>query len=229
VLLEAPAPLAGLLASVEGVERVYATGEPLPPFDFHCPLPSLPLALHTTLATLPAPVPYLRSDPERTRRWEARLGHREGVRIGLCWSGGMGRHVRHDRSIPLSLFVAMLPGNARYVSLQREVRDADRAALAQRGDILHFDDELRDFGDTAALAQLVDLVISVDTAVAHMAGALGRKLWVLLPFAADWRWLERRTDSPWYPTATLFRQSRMDDWSDVVATVGSALRAFASR
>lgn len=219
VTLAVPATLGSLLAGVEGVAALIKEGEALPDFDLHCPLMSLPLALHNVLNTIPAQVPYLHADPARRAQWRARLGARTRPRIGLVWSGNP--HHRHDhlRSLPLRLLEPLLTADAEFHSLQRDLRDEDAAVLAEFGAIRRHEDALQDFADTAALIAELDRIITVDTAVAHLAGALGKPVWVLLAHAPDWRWLLERSDSPWYPTARLFRQRQAGDWAGVIAEV----------
>jgi len=223
VLLRVQAPLVPLLKCLTGVERLLAADEPPPRFDYHCPLLSLPLALRTTLETIPAADAYIRpAGPrfaEQLEAWQARLGAKDKPRIGLVWSGNAHHKNDRNRSIPLRDFARMVSAKARFVSLQNEIREADAAVLAQRGDIAWFGAALVDFAETAALVARLDLVISVDTSVAHLAAAMGKPVWLLLPVNPDWRWLLEREDSPWYPTMRLFRQSRRGDWSDVMVRV----------
>lgn len=224
VMLEVQAPLANLLASVEGVSRVIADGSPLPEFDYRCPLLSLPLALRTTIDTIPAATPYVRSDAAKVAWWSKRLGDRGRPRIGLCWSGNPKQGNDHNRSTRLADWIDHLSPEFRYVCLQKDIRPADEEILAANPWISRFDDELHDFSDTAALCECLDLVISVCTSVAHLSGALGRPTWVLIPFNPDWRWLLDRDDSPWYPTAKLYRQQTSGDWNGVFARVAADLR-----
>ncbi len=217
VVLEVPRQMMGLLSKLEGVHALVATGDPLPPFDFHCSVLSLPLALERTLCEIPAMPRYLRSDEATKRRWERCLGLKELKRVGLVWSGSAGHGNDHNRSIPLSLLAPHLPKDCEYVSLQRELREGDRETLSRLPQIRYVGDDISDFSDTAALCDLMDCVISVDTSVAHLAGALGKNAYVLLPFHPDWRWLLDRFDSPWYPSVRLVRQQASGDW-------GSALK-----
>jgi Tfp pilus assembly protein PilF len=227
VILEVQPPLKSLLARLSGPAVVLGAGEALPDFDLHCPLMSLPLACGTTLETVPAAECYLTADRERVAVWSARLGSTARPRVGLVWSGNRAHGNDYARSIALAELLERLDGSgAAFVSLQKDVRPHDRATLAVRPDVLHCGDELRDFDDTAALIESMDLVISVDTSVAHLAGALGKPVWVLLPYAPDWRWLLEREDSPWYPTARLFRQARSGDWDGVLSAVTGALADF---
>ncbi len=223
VILEVPKPLMALLANLAGVAQLVAEGEELPAFDYYCPLLSLPLAFNTVLNTIPSSDGYIASDSGKVAEWKARLGERTQPRIGLAWSGSATHANDRNRSVALSDLIARLPRQFQYVSLQKETRDADKETLDSRTDILHFDEQLHDFSDTAALCQLMDLVVSVDTSVAHLAGAMGRPVWVLLPFVPDARWLLDRNDSPWYPSARLFRQDNIGDWVSAIDKVRTEL------
>jgi tetratricopeptide (TPR) repeat protein len=223
VIFEAYAPLRELMGTLPGVAQFVTTGAPLPDFDMHCPLLSLPLALGAGSATILSQTPYLRSSPQAVMDWNVRLGPRHRPRIGLAWSGRPSHDNDHNRSISLESFLPSLAGfDATYVSLLQDVREDDAAAL-QASNILHFGKELKTYADTAALIANLDLVISVDTSVAHLAGALAKPLWLLLPFMPDWRWQLDRDDSPWYPTARLFRQDETRGWDGVMARVRAAL------
>ena len=222
VLLEVHGPLKELLAPAEGVDAAFALGEPLPPFDLHCALMSLPLAFGTTLAGIPHEVPYLAAPPEHAAKWRERLRDRGGTRIGLAWSGS--RTLRNDanRSIALARLAPLVRPGRTFVSVQKDVRESDREALRELG-IASFDRELVDFRDTAGLIDALDVVVSVDTVAAHLAGAMAKPVWLLLPYAPDWRWMLGRDDSPWYPTARLFRQASVGGWEAVVERVDRAL------
>jgi Glycosyltransferase family 9 (heptosyltransferase) len=223
VIMEVEAPLRELMISgLAGTALVVAKGSPLPDFDLQCPLPSLPLAFKTSLDTIPQNMPYLRAPKQATAHWAALLGARRSLRIGLAWAGNT-RHVRDgERSMRLHDLLPLLEIDATFVSLQKEVRAADAEILANSG-MGRFGEQLGDFSDTAGLISQLDLVISVDTGVAHLAGALGKPVWILLTHAPDWRWLLDRDDTPWYPAARLFRQSDSREWGSVVARVGEAL------
>ena len=223
VIVEAEQPIVGLLKLLPGVSAVIDKGSPRPEFDFHCPLMSLPLAFRTDLNTIPCPVTYLKSDPGKRAHWNKKIGQKSKFRVGLVWSGNAANTNDNNRSIPLSLMTKHLPEGFTYVSLQKEIRDTDKPAFESNANILHFGDELNDFTDTAALCDLMDVVICVDTGVTHLSGALGKKTWVLLPFSPDWRWMLDRDDSPWYPSLRLFRQQKPDDWDEVLARLKSAL------
>ncbi len=235
VILEASAPLLRLLRTMPGLQRVIAHTATPPAFDVHCPLLSLPLALGTTLETIPATVPYLFADPDQARAFRIRLAALPGLRVGLAWAGNPRPEdpavsaVDRRRSMPLSRLAALgtVPGIS-LVSLQKGP-PAEQAKAPPPGMVLHdWTDELWDFADTAALVDGLDLVISVDTSVVHLAGALGKPVWVLNRYDSCWRWLHGRTDSPWYPTVRLFRQPSYGDWDSVVAEVAAALRQLVS-
>jgi tetratricopeptide (TPR) repeat protein len=223
VVLEVQPPLVQLLADLEGVNEIVSNGAPLPTFDYHCPLMSLPLAFRTDLSSIPASIPYIRSDPARVAAWRAKLGKKSKSRVGLVWSGSAA--LKNDkRSMALSEMLPLVRDWAEWVSLQKEVPEADIALLASRADLRHVGGELRDFADTAALVELMDVVVTVDTSVANLAGAMGKAAWILLPFNPhDWRWMLDRADSPWYPTARLIRQSATGDWAGVIRRVNDEL------
>jgi Flp pilus assembly protein TadD len=228
VHVEVQAPLRELVAaSLPEAASVIATGAALPEIDRHCPLPSLPLAFGTELATIPNQVPYIRVPEERSGRARKILGKTGGAgrRIGLAWAGNPTHPNDYNRSIALAEFreVAAPLAGAHFFSLKLEMTPADAALLARQPEIVNLAEELRDLADTAAVIAQLDLVIAVDTAVAHLAGAMGKPVWVLLPFSPDWRWLLEREDSPWYPTARLFRQPKTGDWRSVIERVRGEL------
>jgi len=220
VVFEVQRPLTGLLSSIEGASQVIAQGEAVPPFDFKCALMSLPLAFQTTLDTIPSDRKYLHADPASVAAWQTRLGPRTRPRIGLTWSGNAHYLNDHRRSIPLAKLIDRLPREFEYFCLQKDIRAADRATLDANPFIA---EPAADLVGTAALCECMDLVISSCTSIAHLAGALGRPLWILLAYNADWRWLEGRDDSPWYPTARLYRQAASDDWDGVIERVAADL------
>ena len=223
VILEVEPPLIGLLKELDGVADVIAKGSALPPFDYHCSLMSLPLAFQTSLDSVPCSEKYLRSNEKKLTYWAGRLGEKKKPRVGIVWSGSTKHQNDHNRSIPLADLIKKLPPHCQYVSLQKEMRDIDRSTLESNPAILHFGNELHDFTDTAALCELMDIIITVDTSVAHVAGAMGKTTWILLPFSPDWRWLLNRDDSPWYKSVKLYRQSKIGDWESVLARVGADL------
>jgi Glycosyltransferase family 9 (heptosyltransferase) len=213
------------MKGLSGVAQVIAKGDPLPHFDIQCPLPSLPLAFKTRLETIPSDAPYLRVSEQALHRWNGLLGPKHRLRIGLAWAGNP-KHVRdRERSMRLRDLLPLTDIDASFVSLQKEVRPGEAEMLAGCN-VRQFGGDLGDFSDTAALISQLDLVISVDTSVAHLAGALGRPAWILLTHAPDWRWLLDRDDSPWYPAARLFRQSGDREWGGVIAQVREALLRF---
>ncbi len=218
VVLEVPAALQRLLAVAPGVAQCVARGEALPPVDCHCPLMSVPYALRTTVQSVPAAGGYLQAAPERMAEWQQRLGPRQQPRLGLMWRGGDNPKLLH-RSLPLALAVALLDAGWETISLQKQLPAEDTQALAGQPALRHFGAEQQDFADAATLVAAMDLVVSVDTSIAHLAGAMGKPVWLLLPHAADWRWLMDRTDSPWYASARLYRQPRPGDWAAVLQQV----------
>ena len=204
-----------------------AAGEPRPAFDLHCPMLSLALAFGTQPATIPAGVPYLAASAERQAHWRDRLPPGR-LRAGFVWSGQSSHKNDSNRSIALPRLSALFENpQIRCFSLQRDLREADGEALRELPNLVHLGGELRDFADTAAVISLLDIVISVDTAVAHLAGALGKPLMILLPDAADFRWMRGRDDSPWYPGAKLCRQPAFGDWDSVIARAADELRRLA--
>jgi Flp pilus assembly protein TadD len=231
VMMEVQPALLRLIRGMPGVELVVARGEPLPPFDFHCPMMSMPLALGITPPTLPAEIPYLRADTAHVASWRARLAAIGGAgpRIGLVWAGNSYSHapslaaVDRRRSLDPALLAPLfaVPG-VNFVSLQKGQSPPPTFPVAD------FMTEMSDFADTGALVSTLDLVISVDTAVVHLAGALGTPVWVLNRFDSCWRWLAERDDSPWYPKLRLYRQPRPGDWNAVIAAVVRDLREFAT-
>jgi tetratricopeptide (TPR) repeat protein len=227
VYLEVPPSLQALCAGLPGIAAVFAAGSALPPFELHCPLMSLPLAFGTELDSIPAAVPYLQAPAERRQRWAESLAPTAGPRIGVVWSGGWYHPNRRHRNIPLATFQALfdLPVGHFFI-LQKQVKPEEAAQLAAFPGITDLSAQLHDFADTAAVVENLDLVISADTSVAHLAGALGRPTWILLPYAAEWRWLVGREDSPWYPTARLFRQPAIGDWPSVFDRLRPELARF---
>ncbi len=224
VILECQPPLARLFGSLvgRGAEALVCKGEALPEFAVHAPLMSLPRLLGTTLATIPNHVPYLTVEEQMGTFWRERLAHLPEPRVGLVWAGNPNHANDRNRSLPARLLAPLLarPGLS-FVDLQVGAAASERAQLPEGA--LASPGELGDFADTAATVAALDLVISVDTAVAHLAGALAKPVWILLPFVGEWRWLEERPDTPWYPTMRLFRQQRPGDWEGVVDAVGQAL------
>lgn len=218
VLLQVPPTLTRLMGTLAGVDAIVSTDAP--PHDLACPLMSLPLALG---GAVPA-APYLSADPALVAQWSALLPADNRPKIGLVWSGNNDHPNDRNRSIPLARFARLMTGESHFVALQTEIRPEDEAALR---DILIPDAERIDFADTAALVALMDVVVTVDTSVAHLAGAMGKPVWILLPHDPDWRWMLGREDSPWYPSARLFRQPAPGEWDPVLDRVHDAIGRFA--
>jgi tetratricopeptide (TPR) repeat protein len=228
VILMVQDALCPLLAELAGASQCLPRSAGTPPaFDAYCPITSLPLAFATKLETIPSATPYLPAPAaSRLQAWEDRLGPHDRLRIGLVWSGNPKHRNDLNRSIPLHLLARIVDVDATFVSLQKDPRPDDGAILHKRNDIVDLTSHLTDFAETAALVSCLDLVIAVDTSVAHLAGALGRPTWILLPFVPDYRWLLDRDDSPWYPTVRLFRQNETRDYADVVDRVRKELAAI---
>jgi tetratricopeptide (TPR) repeat protein len=228
VTLEVPETLRPLLESLSGVSRVIARGETLPATDYHCPLLSLPFAFKTTLASVPSSVPYLKAAAPKLLSWSIRLGEKKKPRVGLVWSGGARPKMTDRRKIALEKFASLRQFDIEFFSLQKgQPAESELAELISNRwsgpDLIDVTHELHDFSDTAALIEHLDLVISVDTSTAHLAGALGKPVWILLRFDSCWRWLLERADSPWYPTARLYRQASPGDWDAVIERVNRDL------
>lgn len=236
VVLEVQKPLVELFNTLPQMKSgrviIIGAGDERPDIDCYCMLMNLPFVLGTKLGSLRREKSYLSVDKDRAALWQGRLqetlSDRANIKykapvIGLVWSGSVTHKGDAQRSMPLSDLLAGLPEGPTYVSLQKELRDDDRVVLHKAGNVLHFGDEIEDFTDTAALTAQMDLVISVDTSVAHLAGALGVPLWVMLSYLPDWRWLMDRSDSPWYPSAKLFRQSSFGDWDSVLSQIADEL------
>lgn len=224
VILSVQEKLRGLLQQLD--VEIIGPAETPAQFDYHAPLMSLPLAFGTAPESIPAQTPYLAADDALRAQWKEKLGNNSKPNIGLAWSGAALHKNDRNRSIALEKYLPLLTPDANWISLQTDVRDSDRPVLNANGQIKDFGAELGDFRATAALVQDMDLVITVDTALAHLAGALGKPVWILLPFSPDWRWMLERQDTPWYPSARLFRQTRIGDWDNVIARVKTELRGF---
>jgi tetratricopeptide (TPR) repeat protein len=212
VILETPPACVRLFGSLEDEPEILRFGDPLPKTDFHIPIMSLLGALGVTVATIPAPRRYLTPPPDVASAWRAKMGTSDKTRVGIVWSGNPAHHNDFLRSMPRELMEGLGGPGIELVPLQKELRD-----------------DLTDFADTAALIDCLDLVITVDTSVAHLAGALGAETWILIPYAPDWRWMNERTDSPWYPSATLYRQDAPADWQGVTERVRRDLSRIVGR
>lgn len=226
VILEVQPRLQRLLANVEGVECIIARGDALPEFAYHCPLMSLPLAFRTTVETIPSAVPYVHADPGLIADAWQRYPRQDGrPRVGLAWAGNPKYKGDQQRSMTLEQLAPLAEiENAVFYSLQFGAGAEQIAATSDRLPVVDTASQHADFAETAAVAATLDLVISVDTSIAHLAGAMGLPVWVMLAHLADWRWMEQRSDNPWYPTTRLFRQPSPGDWTSVVANLRDALR-----
>lgn len=235
VLLEVPSELMGLLGSLSGVDRLIQRGDSLEAFDYQCPLMSLPLAIHTHTQehryhdqNVPPSHAYITCDPHKEQLWrvwlDAAAQHPLAPRIGIAWSGNPAHLNDRNRSVAFSKLQEMLLAGPQFISLQKECSSSDQQLINSIANVIDVGARLTDFSDTAALISGLDLVITVDTSVAHLAGALGKPVWVMLPFNSDWRWLEHGSSTHWYPSMKLYRQSRVGDWDGVLGEIKSDLR-----
>jgi len=227
VVFEVQPHLARLMRDLAGADGVVAAGRPLPAFDLQVPLLSLPGILGIGPGTIPAKIPYLAAEPALAATWRQRLAENGGgrIKVGLAWAGNPRQKNNVNRSLPVAELAGLLALPATFYSLQQG-EAADQVNRSGIGRVVELGPHLTDFAETAAALAGLDLIVSVDTAVAHLAGALGRPTWTLLAFAPDWRWLRDRADSPWYPTMQLFRQHQPRDWAPVVARVVAALKSM---
>jgi hypothetical protein len=224
VIVETHPSLQRLIKSLNGRFRWITLGSPLPKTDYYCPIMSLPLAFQTSLETIPADTPYLSVAPTVSALWQKRLGPKSRPRIGLVWSGGSHYQNDRKRSLSFAQIQPLLDNDAfEYHILQKDLRPIDQKPVMETQNLTFHGDQLNDFMDTAALIEEMDLVISVDTSTAHLAGALRKPLWILIPFSPDFRWLLDRNDSPWYPSAKLYRQQQPGNWDGVVKLLSDDL------
>jgi hypothetical protein len=225
VVVQCPEELASLIGRVEGVEKVVADGGQLPDFDLQCPLLSLPRVFGTTLENIPVEIPYCTADALLSRKWKDRLQHEDSrFKIGLVWAGRTKAKRERGRTCSLALFSALAGfDGVIFYSLQKGEGAEQAKNPPENMELIDYTEEIHDFSDTAAFIGNLDLVISIDTAVSHLAGALGKPVWTLLPFAPDWRWMLNRDDSPWYPTMRLFRQPSPGDWEAVIKDIAGEL------
>ena len=229
VILEVPHELYSLLKNMKGISQLVIQGDVLPSFDYQCPLLSLPLAFNTKLESIPSVEAYrsLRKSLDSCADWGLSLGPKKTIRVGLVWSGNPQHKNDHNRSLILASILPYLPSQFEYVSLQKEVRDIDKLTLDSSPHIRNLPNLLNNFEDTARLIKELDLVIAVDTSVAHLSGALGQKTWILVPYVPDWRWLLDREDSPWYPSVRLYRQFAIGEWNGVLQLMKKDLENLA--
>jgi Glycosyltransferase family 9 (heptosyltransferase) len=226
VIMACQQPLARLLATCPGIDEVFAEGSLLPEFAFYAPLMSLPRILATSLSSVPAEVPYVTADRALVEQWRGELEPGGGFKIGIAWQGNPRYRRDHQRSFRLAQLepLARVAG-VRLFSLQKGAGTDQIAELGERFAVSDLGSRFTDFMDTAAVMRNLDLVITSDSSLTHLAGALGVPIWVAIPVAADWRWLNEREDSPWYPTMRLFRQKRWGDWDEVFARMADELVA----
>lgn len=225
-ILAVPTGLNRLLQSLPGKPQVVPEGAPVPEHHFHCPLMSLPLAFGTTPTSVPASIPYLFADPDVTQLWSERLGPRRRPRVGLAWSGRRYPPINSERDMSVDVIRPLLSSEVDFFCLQTELSDHERLVVAEYPNLSWVGDRFSDFADTAGFVQNLDLVITVDSAVAHLAGALGKPVWLMNRYASCWRWLLKRKDSPWYPNMCIFRQRTLGDWNGVLEDVINSLSAF---
>ncbi len=230
VYVEEDAAILTVIQTLDAEFEVIPRGGNLPETDYHCPLLSLPMVLQTTMETIPSPGAYMRSEPTQVEKWKTKLGRAVVPRVGLVWRGNP-KHINDaQRSISLELLLKSLPSTGvEYIALQRDLSPAEIQLQAHTPQLRLFGDDIVDFSDTAAMCELVDIVLSVDTSAAHLAAALGRPTWLLLPFHPDWRWFLNRTDSPWYKSMQLFRQPRAGDWRQPLQHIADAIRSHIDR
>jgi len=226
VIVECQEELTSLIKNVEGVQQVIAYGERLPDFDIHCPLLSLPLVFGTTLESIPSKIPYITVDSMLVQKWGEKVQHDNSkLRIGLAWDVAHREDKLHLRSCPLELFSPITQfDDITFYSLQKAAAAEQVKNPPKDMKLIDYTEEINDFSDTAAFIENLDLVISVDTAVVHLAGALGKSVWTLVPFVPDWRWMLKREDSPWYPTMRLFRQPSPGNWDAVIVRLLEELK-----
>jgi len=230
VVLEIPSSLNELISSLKGVSQIIISGEDIPYYDFQCPIMSLPLAFKTDIKSIPARIPYLSCPKEKKLYWQKRLGGKSKLRVGLAWSGGFRPNqpefwtINSRRNIPLEKLASLKHSEVQFYSLQKgDPAESELHKLLENGwdglNILDYTNELTDFTDTSAMIESLDLIISVDTSVAHLAGALGKPVWLLNRYDTCWRWLLNRNDSPWYPSLKIYRQEKYGDWDNVIQRV----------
>ena len=215
-----------LVARGAGFDDIVARGTLPPAFDVHCEMMSLPMVMGLQLSQLPGRVPYLSADPARLRRWRKKLKDLPKPLVALAWAGRPTLYNGQNRAVSLATLAPLGMGGITFLSIQKGDPATEAKAPPAGMALVNLSDDIKDFEDTAAILSVADLLISIDSAPAHLAGALGRPVWTMLGFVADWRWLLNRSDSPWYPSMRLFRQGAHNDWASVIARVAEALTAF---
>jgi Tfp pilus assembly protein PilF len=228
VIVECQKELVSLMVSVEGIYNVVSRGDILPDFDIQCSLLRLPYLFKTTMNSIPAEIPYIKPQSSLIEKWRNRIARDNAkVKIGLVWSGSHREGKLRSRSCPLELFSVLSElDDIVFYSLQKDISDSDTRYLRDAFSFVDYMEEVVDFADTAALIENLDLVISVDTSVAHLAGALGKQVWTLVSFPPDWRWMLHRKDSPWYPTMQIFRQPSYGEWNAVIDSIIHKVRGL---
>lgn len=225
IVLQINAEQRSFAEQLPGIDEIVLRGALPPPFDMHCEMMSLPMAMGLTVADLPGTVPYLRADPARVKRWRKRLARLPKPLVGLVWAGRPSHLNDANRSVTLESMAPLAAAGVTFLALQKGPAAAQALNPPPGMRIERLDAEIADFDDTAAILAIADLLISVDSAPVHLAGALGRPAWVLLPHVPDWRWLLEREDSPWYPSLRLFRQPSRGDWDSVMQSIATELRS----
>jgi hypothetical protein len=225
IILEIDSALISIIKTLPNISQVISRGSLIPKIDYHCPMLSLPLAFETTIDTIPKDTPYLTVDFSKAEFWKKKLGPKKKMRVGLSWFGNSKQKDDAQRSLDLSALIPLLDLPVEFHSLHKEYRMKDLTLLNATPQIINHHSDLHDFSDTAALINEMDLVISVCTANAHLAGALGKNVWILLGYESNYRWLLGRSDSPWYPSATLIRQGYSGDWSNLIQEIKNKLES----
>lgn len=215
-----------LMRSLRPATELICPGDVIPPFDYHAPLMSLPAAFDTEISNIPNSVSYLTPSSTALGRWQLILGPRRRARVAVVWAGNRHHANEHNRSVSATEIIPLVRDDVDFISLQTRLDPDDKRFLFNYPAVRNVGEQLCDFDETAAVVSLSDLVITVDTAVAHLAGALAKPVWIMLPYVSDWRWFLDREDSPWYPTARLFRQEKPGDWQQVINKVSAQLAAF---
>jgi tetratricopeptide (TPR) repeat protein len=228
IILEVSKYLKTLFSDNKIDAHIICEGDLLPDFDYYCPIMSLPLAFKTDLYSIISSPSYIKSSPDVVEEWREKLPKKTKLFIGVVWTGSVTYKDDKERSLLFSQLTPLFREDCQFVSLQKEISSSDLEELKKSNKVLHFGDQLRDFSDTAALIEHMDLVITVDTSVAHLSGAMGKPTWILTRKNPDWRWLLERDDSPWYPSVKLFRQSLRNNWDDVFLKIKGELDLFTS-
>jgi len=229
LILEIAPEILSLARRIGGFDKIITRGTIPPAFDVHCEMMSLPMVMDLALADLPGQVPYLTPDPARLAQWQRRLQKLPRPLVALVWAGRPEHHNDANRSLPLAAFAPLALTGVSFIALQKGPKAAEAKAPPPGMALISLSDEIRDFEDTAAILSIADLLVSIDSAPVHLAGALGRPAWVLLPFVPDWRWLLERTDTPWYPSVRLFRQDARGDWHGLLDRAAAALAELRDR